>query len=343
MSDTAERPGRHPRRPRPPASGPPSAPASGPPSAPGVTAGRAADRRTPASSATGSRYPLYADEVDSAADDLPMRRRPRTATTASQPAALAADGRRRWWCSRWSSGSGCSPVTTAAARRRLRQPTRDASPRRASPRDDPPAEEDPTSPPAPAGNPADLAADVHRHRAATPLRARADLGGNPVAYPPANMLDDDLATAYRVPGDASGETVDVHAARGGRDQRGRPRQRLRQEGHRRVPEPSTGTPSTAGSSRSSGSSTTAPPSARTCATEPVLQTIAVDKVRTQHDLAAHPRGVPSRSRRDEQGRDRDQRRPAPRQLPDPTFAAVTARGNAPSGSRAPHASGLPCH
>ena len=28
-----------------------------------------------------------------------------------------------------------------------------------------------------------------------------------MAYPPANMLDDDLATAYRMPGDASGETV----------------------------------------------------------------------------------------------------------------------------------------
>ena len=86
------------------------------------------------------------------------------------------------------------------------QPTSDAPSASQPTESDPPAEEDPTSPPAPAGNPTDLAADSTA-TGPKPLAPGQDLGGNPVSYPPANMLDDDLATAYRIPGDASGETV----------------------------------------------------------------------------------------------------------------------------------------
>ena len=70
----------------------------------------------------------------------------------------------------------------------------------------PATEEDPSSPPAPDGNPVDLAPESTATGPA-PLRPGRDLSGQPVAYPPANMLDEDLATAYRIPGDASGETV----------------------------------------------------------------------------------------------------------------------------------------
>ena len=86
------------------------------------------------------------------------------------------------------------------------QPTSDAPSASQPAESDPPADEDPTSPPAPAGNPADLAGDATA-TGPKPLAPGQDLGGNPVSYPPANMLDDDLATAYRIPGDASGETV----------------------------------------------------------------------------------------------------------------------------------------
>jgi hypothetical protein len=71
---------------------------------------------------------------------------------------------------------------------------------------DPSSQDDPTSPSAPAGNPGDLAADSTA-TGPKPLKPGRDLAGRPVSYPPANMLDDDLATAYRIPGDASGETV----------------------------------------------------------------------------------------------------------------------------------------
>ena len=40
-----------------------------------------------------------------------------------------------------------------------------------------------------------------------PLAPGTDLDGNRVSYPPQNMLDDDLATAYRIQGDASGATI----------------------------------------------------------------------------------------------------------------------------------------
>ena len=68
----------------------------------------------------------------------------------------------------------------------------------------------------------------------------------------------------------------------------------------------------------------------------------------QHDLAADPRGVRLRGRRDEQERDRDQRRPAPRRpltLTDhpADVCRRQRRGNAHSESRAPHANGHPSH
>ena len=153
----------------------------------------------------GSRYPLYADEVDSAtapADAPPTGHRddrvrsfpvwlPVVAVLVVLAMVVGV-----WMLTR-DGGNG----DTAGD-----EPTTDA-PSASQPSDsDPSAEEEPSSPPAPAGNPADLAGDSTA-TGPKPLAPGQDLGGNPVAYPPANMLDDDLATSYRMPGDASGETV----------------------------------------------------------------------------------------------------------------------------------------
>lgn len=64
----------------------------------------------------------------------------------------------------------------------------------------------PTSPTAPDEAPVDLAAQSEAS-GPKPVAPGRDLANNPVRYPPANMLDLDAATAYRIPGDASGETI----------------------------------------------------------------------------------------------------------------------------------------
>lgn len=40
-----------------------------------------------------------------------------------------------------------------------------------------------------------------------PVRPGVDLAGNPVTYPASNLLDDDTETAYRMPGDATGAVI----------------------------------------------------------------------------------------------------------------------------------------
>ena len=153
----------------------------------------------------GSRYPLYADEVDSTA-----------VTPAVAPPTTHRDDRARslplwlpavavlvvlamvvgiWMLTRGGDDGG------AAA-----QPGSDTPSAGQPSESDFPADEDPTSPAAPAGSPTDLAGGSSA-TGPKPLAPGQDLGGNPVSYPPANMLDEDLATAYRIPGDASGETV----------------------------------------------------------------------------------------------------------------------------------------
>jgi hypothetical protein len=64
----------------------------------------------------------------------------------------------------------------------------------------------PTEPESPTGTPDDLAPGATVEGPA-PLKPSRDLAGKPVTYPAENMLDDDLATAYRMPGDASGQTI----------------------------------------------------------------------------------------------------------------------------------------
>ena len=152
--------------------------------------------------AAGSRYPLFADEVHADAEAHP-----------ESPPTPHRDARRRlppWlpvlaaavvlamvagvWLLRGEDSSDDASGTQADA---------------ASSASEPPAETadgDPTAPSAPDGSPADLAAESTATGPA-PLRPGRDLSGRTVAYPPANMLDDDLATAYRVRGDASGETL----------------------------------------------------------------------------------------------------------------------------------------
>ena len=151
----------------------------------------------------GSRYPLYADELDSAAPPTTPPTTHRDDHARGLPLWLPvvavlvvlAMVVGVWTLTRDGDGGD-----TAAD-----QPTSDA-PSASQPSESDPPSEEPTSPAAPAGNPTDLAGDSTA-TGPKPLAPGQDLGGNPVAYPPANMLDDDLATAYRMPGDASGETV----------------------------------------------------------------------------------------------------------------------------------------
>jgi len=56
------------------------------------------------------------------------------------------------------------------------------------------------------GQPIDLAAHT-RPEGPAPVAPGVDLAGNRVTYPVSNMLDDDTATAYRLPGDASGSVI----------------------------------------------------------------------------------------------------------------------------------------
>ena len=154
----------------------------------------------------GSRYPLYADEVDSTA-----------VTPAVAPPTTHRDDRARslpiwlpavavlvvlamvvgiWMLTRGGDGGGAAADQPGSDTPSAGQPSESDSP----------ADEDPTSPAAPAGSPTDLAGGSSA-TGPKPLAPGQDLGGNPVSYPPANMLDEDLATAYRIPGDASGETV----------------------------------------------------------------------------------------------------------------------------------------
>jgi hypothetical protein len=172
--------------------------------APGITPVEPPPART-GQLGEGSRYPLFADEVD-----------PATAPPPAPPVAPAThrDDEARsfplWlpavavlvvlamvlgvWMLTRDDGTG-GAADPAGDTSSAGQPTQGGS-----------SQDDPTTPSAPAGNPTDLAG-ASTATGPKPLAPGQDLGGNPVVYPPANMLDDDLATAYRMPGDASGETV----------------------------------------------------------------------------------------------------------------------------------------
>ena len=242
----------------------------------------------------GSRYPLYADEVDSATAPPTRHRRPRTATTA--PAAfplwlpvvavlvVLAMVVGVWMLTRDGDGGD-----TAAD-----QPTSDAPSASQPSESDPPADEEPTSPAGAGRQPDRPRGRLHRHRAEAAGARPGPRAATRWRYPPANMLDDDLATAYRIPGDASGETVVFTLAGGGGDQRGGPGQRLRQEGQRRVadrrlvpPEPQDPQGRVGLRRRHHGGA------------GPARRAGAADHRRRQgahqHDLAADPRGVRSRA------------------------------------------------
>ncbi|MET1058320.1 MAG: hypothetical protein ABWX84_01900 [Nocardioides sp.] len=149
----------------------------------------------------GSRYPLYADEVDSAAAPPTAPSTHRDDRARSLPLwlpVLAVLVVLAMVLGVWMLTRDDSTGDPAAD-----EPTNGASQPSGG---EPSTVEDPTSPPPPDGNPTDLAAGSTA-TGPKPLAPGQDLGGNPVTYPPANMLDEDLATAYRIPGDASGETV----------------------------------------------------------------------------------------------------------------------------------------
>ncbi len=157
--------------------------------------------------AAGSRYPLFADEVDPATEVDPAgpptpptphrddrRRLPPWLPVAAVAVVLAIVA--GIWLLGGEDGSDDASGTPPDVGSSASEP----------PAGEPEADEDPTAPSAPDGSPADLAAESTVTGPA-PLPPGRDLSGRPVSYPPSNMLDDDLATAYRVRGDASGETL----------------------------------------------------------------------------------------------------------------------------------------
>lgn len=62
------------------------------------------------------------------------------------------------------------------------------------------------APPPPEGQPEDLAGSATAS-GPSPVPPSTDFAGNRMSYPPANMLDDDPESAYRIEGDASGTSV----------------------------------------------------------------------------------------------------------------------------------------
>ena len=294
-------------------------------------------RRTPGSWATAAATRCTPTRSTPPPSPLPWPRRPRTATTgpgafplwlpAVAVLVVLAMVVGIWMLTRDGDGGGAAADQPGSDTPSAGQPTESDSP----------ADEDPTSPAAPAGNPTDLAGGSTA-TGPKPLAPGQDLGGNPVAYPPANMLDEDLATAYRIPGDASGETVVFT---------------LPEEAE--ISE--VGLVNGYAKKDSGGSRTVdwyalnrrilkvewvfddGTTVAQDLRAEPVLQTIAVDKVRTSTiSLRILEVSAPGR-RRAEQERDRDQRRPAPRRpltrpIIRPTFAVVGG-GVTPTRSRVP--------
>ncbi|RYP85697.1 zinc ribbon domain-containing protein [Nocardioides guangzhouensis] len=163
---------------------------------------------TPPTAQTGeaSRYPLFADEVDATRQVTPVPPGP-----PADPTPHREGGPRRAVplaavlavlalvvvvaLSVWLLGGGDDEPQNASGDRTSSGPDGTGSPKK-----------DPTTPEQPIGSPDDLAPES-TVQGPKPLAPGTDLNGNRVAYPPENMLDDDLATAYRMPGDASGATI----------------------------------------------------------------------------------------------------------------------------------------
>ena len=104
-----------------------------------------------------------------------------------------------------------------------------------------------------------------------PRRSGVDLEGNSVAYNANNMLDGVPETTWRMPGDGTGEELTITLPDETTAALGRADQRLRQDRQRAEGGESTGTTATAASSRSNGSSTTAPPCRRPSPTRPACR------------------------------------------------------------------------
>ena len=149
------------------------------------------------------RYPLFADEVDSAtravpvvpADDGPTGHRDRRrgfpvwAMALAVAAALLVGVGGIYAVTRGgdddtAGGAGTTPTSATG------EESKDSS-----------------TPPTQSGDtPGDLAGQSTAS-GPRPIPPGRDLKNRPVTYPPANMLDDDTTTAYRMPGDASGSTI----------------------------------------------------------------------------------------------------------------------------------------
>ena len=160
-----------------------------------------------AQAGTASRYPLFADEVDATRQVDPVPPGP-----PLDPTTHREGGSRRAGVPLaavlavlgllvvvalgvWLFGGGDEEPQNASG-----DPTSSAPGGKDSPK------KDPSGPAQPIGSPDDLAPQS-TVTGPPPLKPGTDLNGNQVAYPPENMLDDDLATAYRMPGDASGATI----------------------------------------------------------------------------------------------------------------------------------------
>lgn len=145
---------------------------------------------------TGSRYPLFADEVaaPAAVTTHPHRRDRRTGVpwlALLLAGALVATGLTGWLLLRGEDDrevGGADPVATPAAGSTA---TGSASP-----------EPSATA----AGPPRDLARQV-KVQAPRPAPAGVDLSGNRVTYPVSHMFDRRSETAYRVNGDATGTVL----------------------------------------------------------------------------------------------------------------------------------------
>ena len=166
---------------------------------------------TPPTAQTGaaSRYPLFADEIDATRQVAPVPPGPPSGPT--DPTPHREGGPRRAVplaavaavlalvvvvaLGVWLLGSGDDDPQNASGDR-----TSSASNGKTSPKGDP------STPDQPIGSPDDLA-PASTVKGPKPLAPGTDLNGNRVSYPPQNMLDDDLATAYRIQGDASGTTI----------------------------------------------------------------------------------------------------------------------------------------
>lgn len=170
---------------------------------------------TPPPAPTGSRFPLFADEVDEAPGpyDAPYSQ-PRTTTTPlppplppPAPTRASRHGRRRGAVLPWVLGALVLVLlglvaTLLVVRGHDGQPTTATPPSRHRS----PAPGTPTSGPPTSGRPTDLARylQVEAPRAAAPNQ---DVHGNLVRYVATNMLDGVAETCWRTPGDASGETI----------------------------------------------------------------------------------------------------------------------------------------